>query len=113
MLPKLMQEGAPFRMRHQWITDYVGKGLADDMNARKPDVMFVDTNNGIFGYPHPVDMPAWLSGVAEFKGAWRNYRYLTTIDQCEKPEKPEKAAPVQIDCRYDIYGRVSFLRDGK
>lgn len=113
MLPSLLNGDAAFVKKNHWILEYVGRGYAEDLNERKPDIAFVDTSYGITGYPHPIDMPAYFSQVPEFKKAWQKYRYDTTIDQCAKEEKvPERIAKqeqmeTRMNCRFAIYRRVT------
>jgi hypothetical protein len=72
--------------------------------------VFVDRSDGIFDYPYPVDIPAYMSAEPAFKEAWSRYRYDSTIDNCEttdaapkKQESQRAVKQVHIDCRYDIY----------
>ena len=41
----------------------MGKAYGQDLTRLHPDVVFVDKSDGIFGYPHPVDIPGFLGGV--------------------------------------------------
>ncbi len=112
MLPQLMLDDPESARKHLWVLEYVALAYAKDLQRRKPDILFVDRSDGIFGYPHFVDIPAFFSRVPEFKEAWSHYRYVSTIDQCDSAEaesKPQKQQPstrnkpIHIECRYDIY----------
>ncbi len=96
-----MQSGGEFTEKHQWIINYVGEGLAEDLNNRKPDIVIVDASNGIANYPYPVNMINFFSKVSSFKDAWRNYRYEKTINQCDAAQD----LSLQVDCKFAIYRR--------
>jgi hypothetical protein len=116
MLPRLLQGGDAFTRQHAWIVDYVGKAMADDLNRRKPEIVFVDVSDGIFAYPHPVDLVGFLSRVPEFKAAWAHYRYQDTLNQCElapgdkirslEDKRNSNDKPVFIDCRFVAYRHI-------
>jgi hypothetical protein len=97
MVPQLVREDEASLAKHQWIISNVAMGLADDLARRKPEVVFVDNSPKFFGYDFAVDLPAFFSGVPEFKEAWGHYRYADTIDRCR-----EDAASL-TGCRYAIY----------
>lgn len=94
MLPGLLTQAPP----QPWIRGYVGNALAEDLERRKPDIVFVDTSDRILGYPHPVDIPAFFGTIAAFKTAWTHYRYFSSIDHCKNAWN--------IDCRYAVYRRT-------
>jgi hypothetical protein len=101
MLPKLLKEGGTPVSSHAWIVSYVAEALADDLNHRKPQIVFVDTGRQFSIYPGHIDLLEYLSGVPEFKAAWSGYHYTVTVDECEKQASYFKNA-----CRYDIYSRI-------
>jgi len=115
MLPALLRDKEPASEQHQRIIEYVGRAYAQDLEYWKPEAIFVDSSNGVFDYPHPVDLVALFGRVPQFKEIWqRQYRYLTTIDNCTKSDisaeaqdKNAAAWPlIAADCRYSVYGRV-------
>jgi len=104
MVPQLALERKTPVASHAWIITVVGQGLADDLSRRKPDIVFVDASPEFFGYPFSLSLPAFFSGVTEFREAWSHYRYASAIDQCRAHEP--HAMPSLTGCRYAIYKRT-------
>jgi len=101
MLPKLLQAAETTFADHEHIEQYVAGALAEDLNSKKPDIVFVDTGRQFFAYPRHVDLPEFLSQVPEFKAAWAHYHYSTTIDECSA----SGALFFRSGCKYDIFSR--------
>ncbi len=102
MMAGLVKKGEGFIAAHRWIVDYVGGAYAEDLNGKKPEIVFVDKGRQFFAYPRRIDLVEFFSSVPSFKMAWQQYRYDSTIDECLKP-----ATHYAKDaCRYDIYLRV-------
>jgi hypothetical protein len=79
----------------------VANGYAEDMDQKKPDVMFVDASPGFMGKLQSVTVIDFLSAVPSFKKAWSHYRYATTFDYCIKDTRY-----VASECKYDLYRRI-------
>ena len=106
MLPKFILSDEAFARKNQWITDYVSHAYAEDMNQRKPEVMFIDTSPEIFSGHANIDLPAHFSTTPGFREEWKHYARVGVIDACEQPRANEHDAdPVKADCRFDIYRR--------
>jgi hypothetical protein len=107
MLPQLVLEAKSNHPRsdHQWIIENVGRGLAEDLTLRKPEVVFVSNDKQFFGYDFAVDIPQFFKRVPEFEKAWSHYRYASVIDDCA-PKKPGDTV-IAAGCRYDIYRRIA------
>jgi len=100
MLPELYLKGEAFTQEHYWIVDYVAKGIADDMNTRRPDVMLVDSSPGLMGLKQHYSLLRTLNAVPEFKDAWSHYHYSLTFNGCG--EHYDDSAS---ECKYDLYTR--------
>jgi hypothetical protein len=101
MLPKLLEEGEAATPRQAWIIPYVAGALADDLDTRKPQIVFVDIGRQFSVYPRYVDLLEFLSNTQKFKAAWSHYRYADTIDECDKPGAPA----FKGGCKYAIFSR--------
>jgi hypothetical protein len=101
MVPMMMQSGEAFTASHYWILEFIGKGLAEDLNQRKPDIMIVDNSPAFMGWQHTFDLAGFISRIPEFKQAWSHYRYSTTFDYCRP-----RGNILPIACRYDVYSRI-------
>ncbi len=104
MVPGLVMKGKQFVADHHWIVEYAGLGLADDLNRRRPEIVFVDDSKRFFGSSLDVSLPGFFLQVPQFGEAWSHYRYTATIDRCV-PATPKEQA-VTVGCKYDIYSRV-------
>jgi hypothetical protein len=72
------------------------------MNIQKPDVMFVDDTDIVYGkHIPPVDLVRYFSFNARFLEAWSHYRFERRINMCG-PNPPYKSK-----CSYDVYRRIS------
>ena len=108
MLPQFILSGPEFTRAHQSILDYVGNAYADDMNRRKPDVMYIDASPSFFSKQPYFDLVGYFSkAVPAFAEAFTHYRRTSVIDTCEAPDKDDpKSKGLQSDCRFDIYSRI-------
>ena len=104
MVPAMVIKGEEYTREHQWILDYAGKGLARDLNVRRPPVVFVDDPKRFFGTTHDVSLATFFEQVPEFKEAWSHYRFASTIDRCEQERRGKHARAT--GCRYDLYERI-------
>ena len=109
MLPSLVNGSKEYRIRHQWIIDYLGEAYAQDLKRYDPDIVFVDKSDGIFNHPYPVDIPSILSLELHFAEVWSQYRYVAMIDDCPKSDLSHAASgqkkEIHIDCRFAVYSR--------
>jgi hypothetical protein len=108
MLPEFILSDASFAREHRWILDYVGTAYAEDLNQRKPAVIYVDTSPEVLrGHPG-VDLLGYLEVAPGFSDAWKQYRRIGVIDICRdaKPDDPH-SEPVKTNCRLDVYGRIA------
>ena len=105
MMPAFVLRDAGFAAKNRWITEHVAKGLAQDLNKRRPPVVFVDDRKRFFGTEVNAFLPDFFISVPEFAAAWGHYRYEQTIDRCraEHPGNPDYA----VACRYDVYRRIA------
>jgi hypothetical protein len=116
MLPQIMIGGPEFVARNEWIVRYIGNAFAEDLTRYNPDIVFVDNSEGIFNYPHPVDIPNIFMNVPQFARVWSGYHRVDVIDQCiDAPKKEgtkealkpaENSHSIRIDCRFDIFARM-------
>jgi hypothetical protein len=85
MLPKFLTSDEVFTQSHQWILAYVAGAFAEDMNRRKPAMMFVDDADIFYHTPKYVNLIAYFSVFPEFKEAWRHYHFEHAIATCSHP----------------------------
>ena len=102
MLPKFFISDENFTRSHHWILEYVGKGFAQDLDVRRPDIIFVDDTAKFYTAHVHVDLVAYLSAIPEFREAWKKYDYIHGIDICGKPRDDYSHS---IHCRFDVYRR--------
>ena len=100
MVPQFVVKGERFTLHHLGIIHEVGEALAEDLNGRKPEVVFVDDKRNFFGTQKDLYLPDFFSGVTEFKAAWAQYHFVKTINRCKA-----EGVPITTGCRYDIYSR--------
>ena len=103
MLPKFFLSDKNFTRENIWILDYVANAFAEDMNSRKPDVMFVDDTDVFYTAIKPVNLVAYFSANPHFREAWSHYRFVHNINLCGLPPPTHK-----LKCSYDAYRRVSM-----
>lgn len=101
MLPKFFLSGPDFAARNAWVLNYVANAYAQDLDTRRPGVVFV--NHGIALVPgRTLDLPGYLSAVPAFRKSWDAYRLAETIDACDKDD----AYDAWLACRYDVFVRM-------
>jgi hypothetical protein len=105
MLPKFLTSDEAFKRQNQWILDYVGNALADDMDRNKPDVMFVDDTNIVYAKYTAINLMTYFTTNPHFEKAWSHYRYLHRIDLCGAPP-PDAKIVYKSKCSYDVYRRI-------
>ncbi len=84
MLSKFIVSDAEFKTKHQWILDYVGNAMAQDLEERKPDIVFVDHNPEFLHTDKHIDLLSYFMAYPRFAKAWQHYRYVHTIGSCDK-----------------------------
>ena len=95
MLNKFIVSPQEFTRKNAWILDYLDDAYTDDLNHRKPDALFVESDN-------QLKLP-WLFAHSQgFKEAWSHYRYLHRLDICGVVAPGTIMMP---DCMYDVYIR--------
>jgi hypothetical protein len=99
MMPPFFKEGSAFAEQHHWVPDYVSGALADDLNQRRPDIVFVENgeiadDDGLY-----VNLAAYFNSFPRFRSAFSHYHRIDTIYSCSHPEK--------TPCGYDVYLRAS------
>lgn len=102
MLPGLVQEGAPKKAKYPWILDYVANAYAQDLDSRRPDIVFVDAGYQYYVPSGELDLPGYFAQVPAFALSWSHYRREATLDECT----PSPAPYARSACRYDVYRRT-------
>lgn len=98
MLPKFFLAGPDFAKRYEWIPRYVAGAYAQDLDARKPELVFVDNTDVLYLTPMHVDLVAYLSAYPGFRAAWAHYHHTDSVFSCSHPEKAH--------CSFDVYERL-------
>jgi hypothetical protein len=97
MLPKFLVSGPDFTRQHRWVPEYVAAAFAQDLDGRKPEVVFVD-NSDVFNQTSIyVDIIAYLNAYPKFPEAWAHYHHVQSIRSCSHPEKAH--------CSFEVYRR--------
>jgi hypothetical protein len=106
MLHKFFISKPGFAVRHRWILDYIVSALTNDLERMKPQVIFVDASVlPSVTYEHR-GLPGYFSSYPVFKTAWESYRYIHSLDYCEKSTKPQSGNAANVQgCKFDIYYR--------
>jgi hypothetical protein len=102
LFPKMLQEAERPVAGHAWIMPYVAITLADSLNQKKPEVVFVESGRQYSIAPRHIDLAELLSRTQRFEAAWSHYRYVMQIDECYKQE----FSMIKAGCKYDIYRRI-------
>ncbi len=105
MLPKFFASDDAFAREHHWILDYVAQGYAQDLNERKPEVMFVDDADIFYSVHKHIDLIAYLEAFPNFKNAWQHYHMIRTLDLCYEGKR-QPGGKVGVGCRYFMYRRT-------
>jgi hypothetical protein len=116
MIPKFFISGEDFSNEHQWILYYVAGALAEDLEQKKPETVFVDVSDTIYmiRLKKPMDWVESFSLFLNFREAWQHYAYVHTIDSCDAFEPALEAGYAMMkrpsthtaNCRYNVYRRL-------
>ena len=94
MLPKFIISDAKFKENNMWIIEYVANSFADDVNKRKPDVLFVDNTGNYYSVRKKLDLISYFSIFPKFHDIMQNYMFSGNIRYCDVEEvklfKPER-----------------------
>ena len=84
MIPKFLISDAKFAEQHKWILEYVANAFAEDIEKRKPEIIFVDEEGHFYEIHKEIDFIAYFSIFPNFKKALDNYKYIAKINLCTK-----------------------------
>jgi hypothetical protein len=104
MLPKFLVSDDNFLRRHEWILAYVAEAFAEDMDKRKPDIMFVDDSDVFYTARGNLDLVSFFSVNPHFQNAFGHYRFAHRIYVCGVPGL--KYSGIKDRCSYFVYRRV-------
>ncbi len=105
MLPAFFANDEAFATRNRWVLEYVANAYAQDLNQRKPDIVFVDDDDIFYSVHKHIDLIAYLSPYGAFRDAWQHYRLQRTINLCHEVRRAP-GAKVGVGCQYFIYRRI-------
>jgi hypothetical protein len=113
MLPKFFAEDTAYARSHRQVLDYIAAAYAQDLEARKPKMMFVDDNDGFFIEGRFIGLVDYFSAWPAFASAWKFYRYDHLIDYCIYSKTPAHHKPYRMGdrsveppgCRFLVYLR--------
>jgi hypothetical protein len=115
MMPKFLIAGDAFYTLHKDIYLYIAYTLAEDLNTKKPAILFAERAEKIYtiALKQPIDWVTAFSTVPVFKDAFSHYVFDRHIDNCTllppstevmtKHQKGERMT--EIDCQYDVWRR--------
>jgi len=105
MMQAFAVAGEDFAKEYRWIPAYVAGALAEDMDRRKPGMIFVDTSPEFYSAGKPFALIAYFSKYPAFREAWTHYHYLEDVDHCSAESGGSTVRKRRDDCRYAVYER--------
>ncbi len=106
MLPKFFVSDAALAQKNRWILRYVADSFADDLNTRKPPVVFVDEANSFYSVRVHMDLLGLLYPFQNFREAWSHYRLDHSICPVKKPPLTSVKTVAEKACVYYVYDRI-------